>query len=214
MTPQQKSAWLRQRVGKLSASAMADAMDFTKEGKPGARRVALMRRLIAERMIGDNVENTPPTARMLRGLELEPQGKEAFQVHTGLLLRPVGFVEHPTIADFGATSDAMVSMPYGEATWEMKAPKTTTHIEYMENPGVVPERYVPQVLAQCACNQVEHVVFVSYEPRIINPAKRLFIVEWTPKREQIEEVEQAARDFLRELEERWDLIHSEEEATA
>jgi hypothetical protein len=214
MTPEQKAAWLRDKIGKLSASCMADAMDFTKAGKPGARRIALIRRLIAERMIGDNVENVPPTARMLRGLELEPQGKGEYELRTGNVLIPCGFVEHPAIPDFGATSDALVVLPHGRATWEMKAPDTTTHIEYMEAGNEVPERYVPQVLAQCACNQVEHVVFVSYDPRVLNSRKRMHIVEWTPGRERIEEVEQAARDFLRELEARWELIHSDEKEAA
>jgi hypothetical protein len=46
MTPEQKAAWLQKRCGKLSASVMADAMDYTKAGKPGARRTALMKKLI------------------------------------------------------------------------------------------------------------------------------------------------------------------------
>jgi hypothetical protein len=209
----EKAAWLQSRCGKLSASVMADAMDMTKTGKPGAKRVALLKRLIAERMTGDTMPNFV-SERMLRGLELEPQGKSEYELRTGNMLRAVGFVEHPTIRDFGATSDALVTIERGAATFEMKAPDTQTHVEYLMAGAVVPERYRPQVLAQCACNQVEHVVFVSYDPRVLSESKRLHIVEWTPKREEIEEVEEAARGFLRELEQWWDLIHTEEKELA
>lgn len=213
MTPEQKAAWLQQRCGRLSASVMADAMDYTKAGKPGARRTALMKKLIGERMTGDSINNYVSDA-MLRGLELEPAGKAEYELRTGNMLVPVGFVEHPSIPDFGATSDALVRAGNGMATWEMKAPEAQTHVEYLMAGHVVPERYRAQVLAQCACNRVEHVVFVSYAPTMLNPRKRLHIVEWTPRREEIEEVEQAARDFLRELEAHWEAIHADELETA
>ena len=213
MTPEQKAAWLQKRCGKLSASVMADAMDYTKANKPGARRIALTKKLIAERMTGDSINNFVNGA-MLRGLELEPEGKAEYEVQTGNMLIAVDFVEHPTIPDFGATSDALVRLPHGMATWEMKAPEAQTHVEYLMAGNVVPDRYRAQVLAQCACNRVEHVVFVSYAPNMLSPRKRLHIVEWTPKREEIEEVEQAARDFLKELEAYWDAIHADEAEAA
>jgi hypothetical protein len=213
MTPEQKAAWLQSRCGKLSASRMADAMDYTAKGKPGARRIALMKELIAERMTGDSV-NHYVDARMQRGLDLEPAGKAEYQVRTGRLLMPIGFVEHSDIPDFGATSDALVMTDAGLATWEMKAPDTVRHVDYMLAGNVVPEQYRPQVLAQCACNRVQHVVFASFDPRILNPAKRMHIVEWTPDAAEIEAVEQAARDFLRELESWWDVIHTETKEAA
>lgn len=190
---------------------MADAMDTLKTGKPGARRMALMKELIAERMTGDSVPHYVD-ARMQRGLDLEPEGKFEYELRTGNMLRDVGFVLHPTIPDFGATSDALVMTPRGLATWEQKSPDTVRHIDYLMAGNVVPEQYRPQVLAQCACNSVEHVVFVSYDPRILNERKRMHIVEWTPARADIEAVEQAARDFLAELEQWWEVIHTEKEA--
>jgi len=64
--------------------------------------------------------------------------------------------------------------------------------------GVMPEQHKTQVLAQLACTQRTRAVFVSFDPRM--PANRqLFIKEWTPKPEEIEAVETAARDFLKEL---------------
>jgi len=43
-------------------------------------------------------------------------------------------------------------------------------------------------------------VFVSFDPRVRDPRKQLHIAEWTPKREEIEEIEEHARRFLAEVE--------------
>jgi len=180
-------------------------MDRLKNGKPGAKRAALLKELCAERMTGDSVPHFV-SDRMQRGLDLEPEGKAEYEMRTGNMLQPIGFVMHPTIPDFGATSDALVKLPYGMATWEMKAPDTVRHIEYILAGQQVPEQYQPQVIAQCAVHELRHVIFVSYDSRVLNPAKRMHIVEWEVPRERIEEVEQAARDFLAELEELFDAV--------
>ncbi len=208
MTPEQKAAWLQARAGKLSASRMADAMDTLKSGKPGARRVALMKELLAERMTGDSVPHYVD-ARMQRGLDLEPAGKSEFEMRTGLMLTGCGFIEHASIADFGATPDSLIG---ADAVFEMKAPDTVRHIDYLLAGNVVPEQYRPQVLAQLACTGRTRAYFMSYDPRILNATKQVHIVQWTPAREEIEAVECAAREFLAELEAMWDAIHTEEAA--
>ena len=69
----------------------------------------------------------------------------------------------------------------------------------------MPDQHKPQVLAQLACTRRTHAVFVSFDPRM--PAHRqLFVVEWEPKREEVEAVEEAARQFLRELDEMFDRL--------
>jgi predicted phage-related endonuclease len=208
VTPEQKAAWLQLRCGNLGASRMADAMDVKKDGKPGAKRIALLKELLAERMTGDSVPHYV-SDRMVRGLELEPQGKAEFELRTGLLLRPCGFVFHPSIDAFGATPDALIG---ADTVFEMKAPDTVRHIEYMMAGNVVPEQYRPQVLAQLACTGRERVMFASFDPRVLNERKRMHIVEWVPARSEIEAVEEAARAFLAELDQWWEALHTEREA--
>jgi hypothetical protein len=65
--------------------------------------------------------------------------------------------------------------------------------------GVVPDQHKPQILAQLACTGRAHAVFVSFDPRM-PAARQLFVKEWTPTREEIEAVENAARSFLADLE--------------
>lgn len=200
MDDAQKAAWLSQRTGKLTGSRMADAMDKTKAGKSSAARTKLMHELLAERLTGDVVPHFVSDF-MRWGLEQEPYAKQAFEVATGSLLVPCGFYDHPEIGDFGATPDSLLDR---DAVVEFKCPQTVTHIAW-KLAGVVPEQHRPQILAQLACTGRTRAVFVSFDPRV--PAKtQLFVREWTPERAEIEAVEQAARDFLAELEQMWEVL--------
>lgn len=200
MDDAQKAAWLAQRTGKLTGSRMADAMDRTKAGKSSAARTKLMHELLAERMTGDSVPHYVNDL-MRHGIEQEPAAKDAFEVHTGSLLIPAGFVDHPEISDFGATPDALLDR---DCVVEFKCPQTTTHIAW-KLAGVVPDQHRAQMLAQLACTGRKTAIFCSYDPRV-PAAAQLFIREWTPKAEEIAAVEQAARDFLAELEQAWERL--------
>lgn len=200
MTPDQLSAFLSARCGKLTASRMKDALDFTKAGKPGAARIKLMHEILAERMTGDSVPHFVNDL-MRWGTEQEPHAKAAYEAATGELLTPCGTIDHPTIDGLAATPDSLLGE---DAVLEAKCPQTTTHIAW-KLAGVVPEQHRPQILAQLACTGRSRAVFVSFDPRV-PPKSQLFIREWTPERAEIEAVEQAARDFLREIEQMWEVL--------
>lgn len=191
--PQGSSAWLSARCGHLTASRMADAMAILKSGKPSEARNKLMIEILAERMTGDAMPHYVNDA-MRWGAETELLAKEAYQTASGNLLDACGFILHPSIEYFGASPDAMLD---DDAVVEFKCPTSTTHIGWLLA-GVMPDQHKPQVLAQLACTQRTRAVFVSFDPRM--PANRqLFIKEWTPTAAEIEAVETAAREFLREL---------------
>lgn len=191
--PQGSSAWLSARCGHLTASRMADAMAILNSGKPSEARNKLMIEILAERMTGDAMPHYVNDA-MRWGAETELLAKEAYQTASGNLLDACGFILHPSIEYFGASPDAMLD---DDAVVEFKCPTSTTHIGWLLA-GVMPDQHKPQVLAQLACTQRTRAVFVSFDPRM--PANRqLFIKEWTPTAAEIEAVETAAREFLREL---------------
>jgi putative phage-type endonuclease len=200
MDDAQKAAWLSQRTGKLTGSRMADAMDKTKAGKSSAARTKLMHEILAERLTGDVVPHFVNDF-MRWGLEQEPAAKDAFEVATGSLLIPCGFIDHPEIGDFGSTPDNLLDR---DAVVEFKCPQTTTHIAW-KLAGEVPEQHRPQILAQLACTGRTRAVFVSFDPRV-PPKSQLFIREWTPKAEEVAAVEQAAREFLAELDAMWEVL--------
>jgi putative phage-type endonuclease len=200
MNDAEKAAWLASRTGKLTASRMADAMDKTKAGKSSAARTKLMHEILAERLTGDVVPHFVNDF-MRWGLEQEPAAKDAFEVATGSLLIPCGFIDHPEIGEFGSTPDALLDR---DAVVEFKCPQTTTHIAW-KLAGDVPEQHRPQILAQLACTGRTRAVFVSFDPRV-PPKSQLFVREWTPKAEEVAAVEQAAREFLAELDAMWEVL--------
>lgn len=201
--PQGSGAWLNQRVGCLTASRMVDAMAVLKTGKPSESRNKLMIEILAERMTGDAAPHYVNDA-MRWGIENEPHAKAAYEVASGNLLDPCGFILHPTIAHFGASPDALIDT---DAVFESKCPTSSTHVAWMLAGGV-PDQHKPQILAQLACTRRTRAVFVSFDPRM-PAARQLFVAEWEPKREEIEAVEEAARAFLRDLEAMFERLTTE-----
>jgi len=191
--PQGSGAWLQARAGCLTASRMADAMAMLKSGKPSESRNKLMIELLAERLTGDAAPHFVNDA-MRWGQEQEPHAKAAYEAASGNLLDACGFILHPSIEYFGASPDSFLD---DDAVVEFKCPTSTTHIGWLLA-GVMPDQHKPQVLTQLACTRRTRAVFVSFDPRM--PANRqLFIKEWSPTAAEIEAVETAAREFLREL---------------
>jgi putative phage-type endonuclease len=192
-------AWFNQRTGKLTASRMAAAMSFLKTGKESSERRKLKIEILAERLTGDIVPKFTNDA-MQWGIDKEPEAKSAFEAKTGMIVTDLGFVDHPTIEYCGASPDGLVS---DGSLIEIKCPTTGRHLEYLLA-GVVPEEYRPQMTLQSAC-MGKPVWFVSYDPRL--PEKQsLFIRKFEPTEKEIKEVEEAAVQFLSEVDEMFDLI--------
>lgn len=194
MIPQADPSWVPARCGKLTASRMADAMDFLKSGKPSAARTKYMHDLLAERLVGSAVDHYV-TPAMQWGIEQEPYAADAFEAATGEILLPAGLIDHPTIEWFAATPDRFLDR---DAVVEIKAPTTQTFIAW-KLAGVLPAEHKPQILAQLACTRRKRAVFVAFDPRLPE-RQRLFIRNYEPTAEEIAAVEEAARTFLAELE--------------
>ncbi len=195
------AAWLRARAGKLTASRMADALDFRKDGKPGAARVKLMKELLAERLTGDSVRHFVTDA-MTWGLEKEAEAKSAYEAETGELIADAGFYDHPRIDNFGATPDGLIG---ADGLIETKCPNTATMIDWIMS-GVVPEEHKPQMLAQLACSGRRWVEFVAFDPRIRDQKRQLFVRRFEPATAEIAAIEAAAEAFLAEVDAAWEVL--------
>ena len=193
MTAEAKAAWLSARCGKLTASRMADAMKFRRDGKPSAERDRLLRELLAERVTGQSMPHVV-TEAMEWGLENEDAAVDAFVEMTGRDVRLSRFYEHPTIPDFGATPDRELD----DGLLEIKCPTTARYLEWVLA-GVVPDEHKPQMLAQLACSGKRWCGFIAYDPRVKDERRRLFLRKYEPSAEEIAAVETAARTFLADL---------------
>lgn len=195
--------WLNERCGKFTGSRMPDALDFRKDGKPGAKRVALIKEILAERLTGDAVRHYV-TPAMEWGLLYEDPAKAAYEARSGEFIAKCGFYDHPEIDMFGATPDGLVG---SDGLVEIKCPTTVTHLDWIMERGV-PEQHKPQMLAQLACTRRKWVDFVSYDPRVREPRLQLLVARFTPKPEEIAAIEEVAVKLLAEVDAAWEALHS------
>lgn len=189
---QRSEEWFAARLGKVTASRVADLMAMTKSGY-SASRANYMAELICERLTGSQAERFS-NAAMQWGTDVEPQARAAYEFITDVVVSEVGFVPHQTIEMFGASPDGLVG-DFGLI--EIKCPNTATHIETLLN-ETVPAKYVTQMQVQMACTGREWCDFVSFDPRL--PADLQIWISRLPRDAAvIENIEAETVKFLGEL---------------
>lgn len=199
MMEQRSDEWFAARLGKLTASRMADVMARTKTGW-GASRANYMAELLCERLTGQMQERFTNTA-MQWGTDTEPQARAAYEFMTGNTVEEIGFADHPSIPMAGASPDGLVG---ADGLVEIKCPNTATHIDTLLT-ETIPGKYRIQMLWQLACTGREWCDFVSFDPRL--PADmQLWISRVAPEAGEIDAMESAAREFLRELDDKIDAL--------
>lgn len=185
--------WVKARLGKLTASRMADAIARTKTGW-GASRANLKATLIVERLTGEPQDHYM-NAAMQHGIDTEPQARSAYEFYSDAAVEQVGFVAHPAIQMAGASPDGLVG---ADGLVELKCPNTATHIETLLS-GAIPEKYITQMQFQMSCTERKWCDFVSFDPRL--PERlRLFVKRVKRNDDVVMQLEMAARDFLAEVE--------------
>ena len=203
--PQGSTGWLRERCGCLTASRMAEAMDFLKGGKESEKRKKLKIEIVAERMTDLMVSRFVNDA-MQHGIETEPMARARYEEVTGELVTLCGFAIHGEMPYFGASPDGLVGE---DGLVEIKCPTTTTYTEWMIG-GVVPEQHKPQMLAQLAVTGRKFVDFFAFDPRVKAEAHQHFLRRFEPPEEDIAATEEAARKFLTEVDELFDRVTRQE----
>jgi putative phage-type endonuclease len=185
--------WLQARLGRVTASRVADVVATVKSGGYGASRASYMAELIAERLTG-----TPASkyvnAEMAWGTEKEPEARTAYEFHANSDVKQVGFILHPSIPESGASPDGLVAH---DGLLELKCPTTATHIETLLT-GKIPEKYVKQMLWQMACSDRAWCDFASYDPRLPEEM-RLFVSRVHRDQGAIDILEKEVRLFLADL---------------
>lgn len=195
MIEQGTPEWHAQRLGKLTASKMADALARTKTGW-GASRANLMAGLVAERLTGIS-QVTYTNAAMQWGVDTEPQAKAAYEFKCDVDIAPSGFVDHPQIEMSGASPDGYVGK---DGLIEIKCPNIATHIDTLLG-AEIDGRYVKQMQWQLACTGRVWCDFTSFDPRL-PPEMQLHIRRVHRDDELIAEMEREGLVFLEEVDAR------------
>lgn len=185
--------WLDARVGKVTASRVADVIARTKTGW-GAGRANYMAELISERLTGVPASNFT-NAAMQWGTETEPDARVAYAMHMQLTVDQVGFIDHPLIPMSGASPDGLIVEDPGLV--EIKCPQTATHIDTLLS-GNVPGKYLTQINWQLACTTRNWCDFVSFDPRLPENMQ-LFVKRIERDSKKIAELEEMVEEFLAEL---------------
>ena len=187
---QRSDDWFSVRLGKVTASKIADVMAKTKSGY-GASRANYMMQLLCERLTGAR-EESYTNAAMQRGTDLEPVARSNYE----LLYEPVtevGFILHPTIAMSGASPDGVV----GDGLLEIKCPNTATHVEFIRT-GVIDKKYILQMSFQMMCADKVWCDFVSFDDRL-PPELQMVVIRVDRDKSLCDEIETEVKLFLSEL---------------
>lgn len=192
MIEQGTEEWHRLRLGKVTASRVADVVARTKTGY-GASRANYMAELLVERLTG-TVQDTYMNAAMQWGLDHEAEARVTYEFMRDCTVEPVGFVPHPAIDMTGASPDGFVG---GDGLVEFKCPNTATHLDTLLGQGVA-DKYITQMQWQMACTGREWCDFVSFDPRL--PERMQLFVHRVPRNPaRINELEREVSAFLAEL---------------
>jgi putative phage-type endonuclease len=184
--------WFAARLGKVTASRVADIVARTKTGV-SASRANYRAQLVCERLTGLPQESFKSPA-MDWGTQTEPDARAAYEFETGRKVETIGFVGHPGFRWAGASPDGLVGE---DGLIEIKCPLTATHIETLLGKAV-PGRYICQMQWQLACTGRQWCDFVSYDPRLPGHLQLgVYRLERDPQ--HIADLEAAVGSFLDEV---------------
>lgn len=204
MIEQGTEAWHQLRLGKVTASRVADILAQTRTG-PSASRQNYLIELALQRSTG-TIEPSYTNAAMEWGTQTEPQARVAYEVETGNFVDQVAFIDHPTIANFGCSPDGLIG---DDGLIEIKCCNSSTHWEYFKKKAP-PQKYITQMQTQMAVTGRKWCDFVSFDPRM--PQRSQLLIVRLPRNEEfIEKIEKEVIKFLEEVEHETNLMKGKNE---
>ena len=189
---QRTEEWFSARLGKVTASRVADVIAKTKSGY-SASRDNYMAQLICERLTGQQGESFT-NAAMQWGTETEPLARSAYEAYADIMVEELGFVPHPKIEQSGASPDGLVGL-FGML--EIKCPNTATHIDTLLTQSV-PTKYITQMQWQMRCCVRQWCDYVSFDPRLSQDLQ-LFVKRVEFDASYVAMLEEEVNLFLKEL---------------
>lgn len=192
MIAQGSDEWFAQRLGRLTASRMADVIARTKDGYSTSREKYMVE-LALERITGARQE-AYSNAAMEWGTNSEPLARAAYEADTGFLVVETGMVPHPRIAMAGASPDGLVNH---DGLLEIKCPQSATHVRNLCS-GKPEGKYLTQMMWQMACTERDWCDFVSYDPRMPD-GLQLMVTRIERDDKRIQQLEEEAEKFLDEV---------------
>ena len=208
--------WKAARCGLITASRISDVLSFNQpsaavakengfklvreavaaglKGAESGEREGYRMELVAERLTGQVDDSVFQTKWLREGTEQEPYARAAYEVATGNYLDQHSFVLHPEWDFTGASPDGIC----GRGGVQIKCPKSTTHLKWMDA-GIVPPEHVPQMMWEIECFELDWLDFVSYDARMLDEDLQLFIVRLHRDEETLKTYREAVDMFNIEI---------------
>lgn len=186
---QRSDEWFQARLGRVTASRIADVM----MAKTTAGYQNYRAQLVCERLTGEATE-TFTSAAMQHGTDTEPRARAFYELEMGVTVAEVGFVPHPTLGMSGASPDGLVG---DDGLVEIKCPNPATHIKSLTGASI-DRKYRLQMQWQMACTGREWCDFVSFCPSL--PMEmQMFRERVEADAEEQAEITAAVTSFLAEV---------------
>jgi putative phage-type endonuclease len=153
---QQSEAWFEARAGRITGTRFKQLC----AGESTDTYKGLVTKIACE-IITHKIEETYQSADMANGIETEPDARKAYEFLFDVQVKEVGFImtdeDHKYHDWVGISPDGVVE----PGMIEIKCPKMTTHLEYIEA-NKLPAEYRHQVQGQLYVTGLEWCDFMSY----------------------------------------------------
>ena len=154
---QRDQAWFDAKAGIPSTSQFGEII--TPGGAPSKQATKYLYTLAGERLIGQKAESWQ-NAAMARGVELEGEARQFYEVVNDVEVKQVGLCFHDEKKRFCSSPDGLVGE---DGLLEIKCPTLPVAVEYLLN-GTLPNIYLPQCQGQLFVSGRKWVDFLSYYP--------------------------------------------------
>lgn len=187
--------WFDIKRGKLTATHINDILP-SKRGYKEARNKLM---LILAREITTGITIHKRTSKSMDdGLLKEPEARAAYEAWSGYIVEEVGFIDHPTIENFGCSPDGLIDAGLG---MEIKCPEPEAHFDIVVN-GIkaIKKEYIIQMNVNMMCYECDRWHYVDYDPRLPDDLA-LVIIAVDRDKTLCTEIEKEVKKFQAELKE-------------
>lgn len=190
---QQNEAWFLARLGKVTGSRFGEISATGKNGQFLKSRQTAITEITLELLTGQPGPTWTSKATNW-GNEQEPFACQAYEAATGAFVEPVGFIEHPTILQCGASPDGLIESDGG---FEAKSPYTAAvHMDTLLHG--MPAEHMAQCQGGMFVTDRKWWDFVSWHPAFPE-GMQLYIQRIERDQKFIDDMEAKIRSAIAEI---------------
>ena len=157
--PQGSPEWFKIRCGMPTASNFDKLI--TSKGEPSKQRQKYLYKVAGEYVTGIS-EETYQNAAMLRGVEMEQEARNFYEMINNVSVQQVGFCVGESAIEYGCSPDGFVG---DKGMIEIKCPSLAIHVGYLLD-DKIPTDYIQQIQGELLATGREWNDFISYYPGI------------------------------------------------